>query len=94
MKNYTCTRIIAYGLPERFSEYYPSGFELELFFTHLIEHLYWVAYFERYDKAPWEAEAHGDAAVAAYYIEKKDAVNLRKVYKMQSVLCLKGTENL
>lgn len=88
LKNLPCVDLHVYtdnrlclGLPERFFDYYPSGFELELFFTHLIEHLYWVAYFERYDKAPWEAEAHGDAALAEYYIERKDIENLRKVYK-------------
>lgn len=70
------------GLNERFYEYYPEGFELPLFFRHLGEHLYWVAYYERYDSEPWPAEKHGVNAVIDYYIEKKDIDGLRKLYKI------------
>lgn len=69
------------GLPERFYEYYPDGFTLDIFFRHLAEHLYWVAYYERYNKAPWNAELHGDDALVEYYIEKKDIDNLRRLHR-------------
>lgn len=71
------------GLPERFYEYYPDGFALDLFFRHLAEHLYWVAYYERYNKAPWDAELHGDNALIEYYIEKKDIDNLRRLHRFR-----------
>ncbi|WP_455082554.1 hypothetical protein [Porphyromonas endodontalis] len=71
------------GLPERFSEYYPLDFELPLFFKHLSEHLYWIAYYERYNQAPWLAEKHGNDARIEYYIEKQDVNNLRIFYKLK-----------
>lgn len=73
--------MLCLGLPERFREYYPNGFELPTFFKHLEEHLYWVAYYERYNKAPWNAELHGDDALVDYYIENYDIENLRKLFK-------------
>lgn len=69
------------GLPQRFKEYYPNGFEVERFFDHLTEHLYWVAYFERYNKEPWKAERHGDDALVEYYIENNDIEGLRSLYR-------------
>lgn len=73
------------GLPERFSEYYPEGLTLQGIFKHLSEHLYWVAYFDRYNKAPWEAEKHGNAASTDYQVEKaierKDIEQLRNLYR-------------
>lgn len=75
--------MLCLGLPERFQEYYPQGFKLSTFFKHLAEHLYWVAYYERYDKAPWSAELHGDDALIDYYIEKRDVENLRKLHKQK-----------
>ena len=77
------------GLPARFYEYYPNGFDLQTFFKHLSEHLFWVAYYERYNKAPWPAELHGDDAVIEFLCENIDATmhsktkleELRKIYK-------------
>lgn len=72
------------GLPERFREYYPNGFELPAFFKHLVEHLYWVAYYERYGKAPWKAELHGDDALIDFYIEHEDVDNIRKLFRKKT----------
>ncbi len=77
------------GLPARFYEYYPNGFDLQTSFKHLSEHLYWVAYYERYNKAPWPAELHGDDAVIELLCEnlnvtlncKTKLEELRKIYK-------------
>ena len=77
------------GLPARFREYYPEGFTLQSFFKHLSEHLYWVAYYERYNKAPWPAELHGDDAMIELLCEDIDDTLrnkvkfevLRKLYK-------------
>lgn len=77
------------GLPARFYEYYPEGFNLQSFFKHLSEHLYWVAYYERYNKSPWPAELHGDDAMIELLCENIDDTlhdkikfeELRKLYK-------------
>lgn len=69
------------GLPERFEEYYPSGFDIQTFCKHLSEHLYWVSYFERYNKEPWPAELHGNCAKIEFLIEKQEIEGLRKLYK-------------
>ena len=77
------------GLPARFYEYYPEGFNLQFFFKHLSEHLYWVAYYERYNKSPWPAELHGDDAMIELLCENIDDTlqdkmkfeELRKLYK-------------
>lgn len=60
------------GLPEKFSEYFPRGFYLEDLFSILSSFFYWIAYYERYDEAPWIAERHGSDARIEYYIEKGD----------------------
>ena len=77
------------GLPARFQEYYPEGFTLQVLFKRLSEHLYWVAYYDRYNKAPWPAERHGDSAMIELLCENLDETlhcktkfeELRKLYK-------------
>lgn len=69
------------GIPERFREYYPNGFTIEKFIEHLNSHLYWVAYYDRYNEAPWAAEGHGDIARLEYYLETKDVDVLRELHK-------------
>ena len=73
------------GLPERFSEYYPEGLTIQEIFKRLSEHLYWVAYFDRYSEAPWAAEKHGDDAKRDYRVEKaiegKDIEQLRSLHR-------------
>lgn len=44
--------------PLKEKEFYPNGFELKRFLNHLEEYLYWITYFERYDKKPWDDEPH------------------------------------
>lgn len=69
------------GLPEKFSEYYPHGFQLQSFVSNLSSFFYWVAYYERHNEAPWPAERHGDDARIEYYIEIGDIESIRKMYK-------------
>lgn len=45
---------------------YPFGFRINDFMRHLKEHLYWISYYERYDKEAWLPEKHGQAAVIDY----------------------------
>ncbi len=79
------------GLNARFEEYYPNGFNLQDFSQRLAEHLYWVAYYERYNKAPWPAELHGDDAIIEFLCEnigetlnqKAKIEELRKYYKLK-----------
>lgn len=46
--------------------FYPNGFNLQDFMSHLCNHLYWVSYFELYDKEPWPGEKHGNEAYIEY----------------------------
>ena len=39
-------------------EFYPNGFDFKSFMNHLEEHFYWITYFDRYNKKPWEDEPH------------------------------------
>ena len=50
---------------------YPNGFDLKEFMKHIQEHLYWISYFERYDKPPWKAQAHGEDGYIELYHEDK-----------------------
>lgn len=52
--------------PLKFTKFYPNGFEIESFMAHLNSHLYWVSYFELYDKEPWRGELHGEVALLDY----------------------------
>ena len=44
--------------PIKEKEYYPNGFEFERFLNHLETHFYWITYYDRYNKKPWEDEPH------------------------------------
>lgn len=53
--------------PFKFSKFYPNGFEIVPFMTHLSSHLYWVSYYELYNKEPWRGEFHGNVAMLDYF---------------------------
>lgn len=42
--------------------FYPNGFELDRFIEHLSNHLYWISYYERFEREPWHGEEHGEKA--------------------------------
>lgn len=58
-------------LPPKVKEKYPNGFDLKILLEHLQEHLYWVSYFEKYDKKPWKEYGHGDLGYYELYLENK-----------------------
>ncbi|UOY06571.1 hypothetical protein L0P88_21940 [Muricauda sp. SCSIO 64092] len=54
-------------IPPKEKERYPNGFELKEFLRHVEEHLYWVSFYERYEKPAWKDQAHGiDGYVELY----------------------------
>jgi hypothetical protein len=53
-------------LPCKLPQVYPNGFNIQDFMSHLCNHLYWVSFYELYDKEPWTGEKHGDAALIEY----------------------------
>ncbi|MDR1231997.1 MAG: hypothetical protein LBK61_11440 [Spirochaetaceae bacterium] len=55
--------------PIKIRERYPNGFDLAELIKHIQEHLYWVSYFEKYDKEPWEAYGHGEKGILEAYLE-------------------------
>lgn len=75
--------------PFKIGMFYPSGFDIKKFMDHLCNHLYWVSYYERYDKEPWISEKHGGDAFmeflmnpSNYPITDKDIIlYIRQLYK-------------
>ena len=58
-------------LPPKVKERYPNGFNLKILLEHIGEHLYWVSYFEKYDKKPWKEYSHGELGYYELYLEDK-----------------------
>lgn len=56
-------------IPMKEKERYPDGFDIKIFIEHLRQHLYWISYYERYDKEPWKGQGHGDKGVVELYKE-------------------------
>lgn len=59
-------------IPPKAKERYPNGFNLKELLYHLQEHLYWVSYFEKHNKAPWKEYGHGELGYLQLYLEKKE----------------------
>ena len=58
-------------IPAKVKERYPNGFELREFLYHVEEHLYWVSYYEKFNKAPWAEYGHGEKGYVQLYIEDR-----------------------
>ncbi len=58
-------------IPPKENKRYPSGFDLKEFLHHIEEHLYWVSFYDRFEKPPWKAQAHGDDGYIELYHEDK-----------------------
>jgi len=58
-------------IPPKAKERYPNGFDLKELLRHIQEHLYWISYFEKYNKAPWKTYGHGDLGYLQLYLEDK-----------------------
>lgn len=59
------------GIPPEIKERYLKGFELEEYLRHIEEHLFWVSFYERYDKAPWQEHGHDIAGLRKLYTNRK-----------------------
>jgi len=59
------------GIPPEIKERYLKGFELEEYLRHIEEHLYWVSFYEIYDKAPWKEHGHDIAGLRKLYTNRK-----------------------
>jgi len=59
-------------IPPKTKERYPHGFQLKEFLEHTEEHLYWISYFEKYNKKPWKEQGHGEKGYVELYIEDKE----------------------
>lgn len=59
-------------IPPKIKERYPNGFDLVEFLKHIEEHLYWISYFEKYDKKPWPDSGHSEIGYLQLYIENKE----------------------
>ena len=59
-------------IPPKIKEKYPDGFDLKTLLEHIQEHLYYISFFEKYNKEPWKAYAHGDEGYLELYLEDKN----------------------
>ena len=56
-------------IPPKEKEKYPGGFNLKIFLNHIEEHLYWISFYDRYEKPPWKDQAHGADGYIELYNE-------------------------
>lgn len=59
-------------IPPKVKERYPNGFDLVELLKHIEEHLYWISYFAKYNKAPWPDYGHGPNGYLELYKENKE----------------------
>ena len=59
-------------IPPKAKERYPNGFNLRELLFHLQEHLYWISYYEKYNKPPWKEFGHHDLGYLELYLENKE----------------------
>lgn len=58
--------------PLKIYEEYQNGFELDKFIKHIENHLYWVSFFEKFNKPPWKEYEHGRDGYLQLYFEDKN----------------------
>lgn len=67
-------------IPLKEKKRYPNGFELKEFIKHVEEHLYWVSFYERYEKPPWKEQAHGlDGYIQLYHEDNSYRPEVKKM---------------
>lgn len=67
--------------PEEIKFFKDNQFNIQEYFKNLVEpFLYWVCYYEKYNKAPWSEYAHGYLGIIEY-IGDND-ISFRKMYKL------------
>ncbi len=73
-------------IPPKAKERYPNGFDLKILLEHLEEHLYWVSFFEKFDKEPWMSYGHGEIGYLQLLLENKEkyTFDFKKYFNCQS----------
>jgi hypothetical protein len=66
-------------LPPKVKERYPNGFDLKILLEHIEEHLYWISYYDKYNKKPWPEYGHGELGYYELYLENK--VKYSEIFK-------------
>lgn len=59
-------------IPPKVKERYPDGFDLREYLHHVEEHLYYISYFEKYNKEPWPQYGHAESGYVQLYVEDRD----------------------
>lgn len=59
------------GLPEKFWNYHPNGLTIMSLVNNLNSFFYWIAYYYRYQEAPWKCEPHGCAGRILYWLQNR-----------------------
>lgn len=57
------------GLPEKFLKHHPNGLTIWSLVNNLNSFFYWIAYYYRYQEAPWKSEPHGYAGRIIYRLQ-------------------------
>lgn len=73
-------------IPPKIKERYPNGFDLIELINHIQEHLFWVSYFAKYNKAPWKGCGHSEVGYLELYLENKELYkeDVKKYFKCSS----------
>ena len=73
---------------EKEKDYFPNNFSLKVFFEKILEpYLYWISFYQKYKKPPWEGYAHFELGHLELYIENGISINdLKKRISMEKLL--------
>lgn len=76
---------------EKEKDYFPNNFSIKIFFEELLEpYLYWVTFYQKYKKPPWEGYAHFDLGYLELYAENNISIeNLKKRISSEKLLTYK-----
>lgn len=71
-------------IDEREKDYLPNSFDINIFFENILEPiLYWVSYYGKYKKPPWEEYAHRELGHLELYAE--EYINIKKLKEKFSI---------
>ena len=73
---------------EKEKNYFPNSFSVKVFFEEILEpYLYWVSFYRKYKKPPWERYAHFELGHLELYAENGILINdLKKRISMENLL--------
>lgn len=70
-------------------DYFPNGFFIKSFFKDVLEpYLYWISFYRKYKKPPWDDYAHGELGYLELYAENSISIDELKEYILTEKLLI------